>query len=97
MFPGQGVVNFEASQQLQRAGLTLASGTVYAAFGSHCGAAPYQVTLMSHIMSQRMSCSACSYGSYSRWLQGSCMLLSVSLRGCALPGALSCHAYFGAV
>ena len=62
VFPGQGVVNFEASQQLQRAGLTLASGAVYAAFGSHCGAAPYQVTLMSRIMSQRVRAHIISYG-----------------------------------
>lgn len=40
-FPGQGVITFDATKQLQRPGLTLAQGTVFAAFGAHCGAAPY--------------------------------------------------------
>ena len=41
MFPGQEVVTFNASQQLQRPGLTLTQGQVYAAFGSRCGASPF--------------------------------------------------------
>ena len=41
VFPGQEVVTFNASQQLQRPGLTLTQGQVYAAFGSRCGASPF--------------------------------------------------------
>ena len=94
VFPGQGVVNFEASQQLQRAGLTLASGTVYAAFGSHCGAAPYQVILMSQIISQRVR----AHMSWTHAGFRDCVCCFwVALRCCALPGAFPCHAQYFAV
>lgn len=43
-----GLINFDASRQLQRPGLALANGNVYVAFGSHADEAPYHGWLIAY-------------------------------------------------